>query len=156
MTNKSEKHTILTILPKSLSRQKIIEEFHCSECMARQAKSLVREKGVLSTPDPQFGKCMHSEIAAVVDFYHSLDVSRQMPGLKDYVSVKVVDGSLERKQKFLILSNLKEAYQNFKEKHPTMKIGSQSWQFCPKECVLPVPVAHILCAFVLNIRMLNS
>ena len=61
-----------------------------------------------------------------------------MPGLKDNVSVKGVDGSSERKQKFLILSNLKEAYQNFKEKHPTMKIGfSKFAQFCPKECVLP-------------------
>ena len=33
-----------------------------------------------------------------------------MPGLKDYVSVKGVDGNRERKQKFVILSNLKEAY----------------------------------------------
>ena len=59
--------------------------------MTRQAKSLVTEKGVLSTPNPQFGKRLHSEIAAkVVDFYHSPDVNRQMPGLKDYVSVKVL------------------------------------------------------------------
>ena len=44
-----------------------------------------------SAPNPQFWKRLHSEIAAkVVDFYHSPDVSRQMPGLKDYVSVKGV------------------------------------------------------------------
>ena len=91
--------------------------------MTRQAKSLVREKGALSTPNHQFWKRLHSEIAAkLVDFYHSPDVSRQMPGLKDHVSVKGVGGSREIKQKFLILSNLKEAYPNFKEKHTTMKI----------------------------------
>ena len=107
--------------------------------MARQAKSLVIEKGVLSTPNPQFGKCLHSEIAAkVVNFYHSPDVRRQMLGLKDHVCIKGVGGSRERKQNFLILSNLKEAYQNIKEKHPTMKIGfSKFAEFCPRECVLP-------------------
>ena len=108
---KSEKLTIFTILPKSWSRQKIVEEFHCSEYMTMHAKCLVNENGVLSTPNPQFGKRLHSEIAAKVeDFQHSPDVSRQMPGLKDYVSVKGVDVSHERKQKFVLLSKLKEAY----------------------------------------------
>ena len=52
--------------------------------MTRQEKSLVREKGVLATPNPKFGKRLHSEIVAkAVDFYNSPDVSRKMSGLKD-------------------------------------------------------------------------
>ena len=159
--SKSEKLKILTILQKSGSRQKIINEFHCSEYMTRHAKSLVREKAVLSTSNPQFGKLLHSEIAAkVVDFYHSLDVSRQMPGLINYVSVKGADGSRERKQKFVILFNLKEPYQNFKEKHPTMKIGfSKFTEFSPKECVLPgLSGTHCVCVYTKhqNVKLIIS
>ena len=84
-------------------------------------------------------------------------VQRAMCSFTDYVSVKGVDRSHGRKQSFLILFNLKAAYQNFKEKHPTIKIGfSKFAEFRPKECVLQVPVARILSVFVLNIRMLNS
>ena len=106
-----------------------------------------REGSAFNTKSPVWEMSAQWNCAKVVDFYHSPDVSRQMPGLKDYVSLKGVGGSRERKQKFLILSNLKEAYQNFKEKHQTMKIGfSKFAEFCPKECVLPGSSGtHSLC-----------
>lgn len=40
---------------KSWTRQKIMEAFKCSQYMARQAESLVKEKGVFSTPNPLLG-----------------------------------------------------------------------------------------------------
>ena len=48
----SAKVQILTILPKSWSIQKIQTEFGVSNFMARKVKQLVKEKGVLSSPDP--------------------------------------------------------------------------------------------------------
>ena len=48
----SMKVQILTVLPKSWSIQKIQTEFGVSNFMARKVKQLVKEKGVLSSPDP--------------------------------------------------------------------------------------------------------
>ena len=48
----SIKVQILTILPKSWSIQKIQTEFGVSNFMARKAKQLVKDKGVLSSADP--------------------------------------------------------------------------------------------------------
>ncbi|CAF4207878.1 unnamed protein product [Rotaria magnacalcarata] len=139
VTSKSEKLTILTLLPKSWTRKNITEHFKCSDYMARQAKQLVRDSGVFSTPNPRLGKRLPNEVAEqVIQFYHSPEMSRVMPGLKDCISVKRSDGSREIKQKYLILCNLKEAYQSFKEKHPALKIGfSKFAELRPKECVLP-------------------
>jgi hypothetical protein len=59
-----------------------------------------------------------------------------MPGKKDFVSVKQ-GGKREHVQKRLVLSNLKEAYQLFKEKFPDEKIGfSKFAELRPKQCVL--------------------
>ena len=52
---RSEKVRILTILPKSWSVRKIMKEFGASNYMARQAKKLVQEKGILSSPNPKPG-----------------------------------------------------------------------------------------------------
>ena len=49
---RSEKIQILTVLPKSWSIRRVQEEFGVSDFMARKAKQLVREKGVMSTPNP--------------------------------------------------------------------------------------------------------
>ena len=56
-----------------------------------------------------------------------------MPGKKDYISV----GRKEHRQKRLILCNLKEAYEQFKAKHPGTKLGFSTFAMLrPKECVL--------------------
>lgn len=137
-SSRSEKLTILTILPKSWTRSEIMETFKCSQYMARQAKNLVKEKGILSTPNPHLGKNLHPETTEIVrNFFYSPEISREMPGLKDYISVKKSDGCREKKQKHLVLCNLKEAFQNFKSEHPTLKIGfSKFAELRPKECVL--------------------
>jgi len=55
---RSEKIQILTILPKSWTRRRVVEEFHVSEYMARKARKLVSEKGIMSTPNPKLGKIL--------------------------------------------------------------------------------------------------
>ena len=59
-----------------------------------------------------------------------------MPGKKDYVSV-TLDGERQHLQKRLILCNLKEAFQKFKDQMPDLKIGfSKFSELRPKECIL--------------------
>ncbi|SMN01563.1 hypothetical protein SPONN_2634 [uncultured Candidatus Thioglobus sp.] len=59
-----------------------------------------------------------------------------MPGKKDFVSVKQ-GAQRVHIQKRLVLSNLKETYQLFKDKYPDEKIGFSTFaQLRPSQCVL--------------------
>lgn len=62
-------------------------------------------------------------------------MSTQMPGQKDCKSVKLTDGSKEVLQKKLLLKNLNEIYQCFKEANPSIKIGlSKFCELRPPQC----------------------
>ncbi len=76
--------------------------------MARAAKKLAKEKGVLSTPNPKPGRSVPETIVEQVKrFYQSDDSSRQMPGKKDCVAMNI-NGEKCMAQKRFILCNLKE------------------------------------------------
>ena len=116
--SRSEKIQILTVLPKSWSVRKIETEFGASNRMARKAKEIVREKGILSSPDPKPGRTLSPQIVDLVTrFYESDETSRIMPGKRDCVSVRPPEGRVNV-QKRLILSNLKELYSLFKDHFP--------------------------------------
>ena len=137
VTKGSDKVLVLTVLPKSWTIKKVQEEFGASNYMVHKAKELVKEKGILSTPNPKPGHDLPAEtIDLVQSFYECDEVSRMMPGYKDFVSVRQAEGRVHI-QKRLILSNLKETYQLFKEKYPDQKIGfSKFADVRPKHCVL--------------------
>lgn len=83
MSTKSrrEQLQILTILPQSWALKRIQSEFQTSNYMARKSKQLVKEKGILSTPDPKPGPSLPcSTVDCVRSFYESDDISRVMPG----------------------------------------------------------------------------
>ncbi len=81
-----EQLQILTVLPKSWSVKQIEDEFSVSNYMARKSKMLVKEHGVLSLPNPKRGPELSSEtVHAVSAFYEDDDISRVMPGKKDFV-----------------------------------------------------------------------
>ena len=128
---------ILTVLPKSWTIRKVQDEFGATNYMVRKAKELVKQKGVLSTPNPKPGHALAVETTALVQsFYESDEVSRMMPGKKDYVSVRQAEERVHV-QKRLVLSNLKEVYQLFKEMFPNKTIGfSKFAELRPKHCVL--------------------
>ena len=108
---------ILTVFPKSWSLKKIPQEFGVSNYMARKSKELVEEKGVLSLPGPKPGPSLPPEtVDTVHTFYESDDISRIMPGKKDFVSVKQ-EGKRLHVQKRLVLSNLTEVYCEFNSLH---------------------------------------
>ena len=143
-TSRSEKVKILTVLPKSCSVLKITKEFSASNYMARQAKCLVTEKGILSSPNPRLGKPLLLETVEKVKLF---EVSRQMPGKKDFVSVTTASGLREHVQKRLVLCNLKEAYQQFKTVHMNTKVGFSTFaQLQPQQCVLAgASATHSVC-----------
>ena len=105
--------------------------------MARKAKQLVKEKGVLSSPDLRPGHTISQETSdLVIVFYENDGCSRLMPGKKDFVSIKFEHGQTQV-QKQLILCNVREIYQLFKEKYPHKQSGfSKFAELHPKHCVL--------------------
>lgn len=133
----SVKVQVLTALPKSWSIRKIQTEFEASNFMVRKAKELVKEKGILSTPDPKPGHGIAQKTSElVVSYYENDSSSRMMPGKKDFISVKQAQGRVQV-QKRLILCNLKELYQQFKGEYPNERIGfSKFAELRPKHCVL--------------------
>ena len=136
-TQRSEQIQILTVLPQSWSIARIQSEFDVSNYMARKSKELVKEKGILSMPDPKPGPSLPSEtIDLVHSFYQSDDISRPMPGKRDFVSVKQGE-KRTHVQKRLVLSNLREVYREFKDQYPAQKVGfSKFADLRPKHCVL--------------------
>lgn len=54
-TTRSEKIQILTILPESWSLSRICDLMGCTKYMASLAKSILKEKGILSTPNAKLG-----------------------------------------------------------------------------------------------------
>ena len=105
--------------------------------MAHKAKDLVKNQGILSNPNPKQGCSLPSTTVNLVkDFYEFDDISRILPGKKDFVSVRQDDLRVHV-QKRLLLGNLKEVYQQFKKKHPIEKIGfSKFAELYPQHCVL--------------------
>ena len=90
--------------------------------MAHKAKDLVKNQGILSNPNPKHGYSLPlTTVNLVKDFYEFDDISHVMPGKTDFVSVRQGDQQVHV-QKRLLLGNLKEVYQQFKEKHPMEKI----------------------------------
>lgn len=137
-TDKSVRMQILTTLPKSWTVKKLETEFGVSNFTARKAKKLLHEQGIMSSPDPKPGRTVDpGTVALIKEFFQNDEVSRQMPGKKDYVSLQK-DGKRVHVQKFLILSTLREIYVLFKERYPHLRIGiSKFCELRPKHCVLP-------------------
>lgn len=144
---------ILTLLPKSWTIPRIELEFKTSNYMARKAKHLVKEKGVMSSPNPRPGKPLSDQVVLdVKSFYQEDDISRAMPGAKDFVSVKQADGKRIHLHKRLVLSNLREIYSSFKIKYPEHKIGfSKFADLRPAQCVLPgASGTHAVCVCTIH------
>lgn len=125
-TSKAEKFQLLTLAPKSYSRNELMPEFGISDRLARKVKKLVQEQGILSLPNPKKEKPLNPETEILVkNFYESDDISRLLPGVKDCMSVKINDKKV-LVQKRLILCNLNELYDLFKTQYPDVKLAYQN------------------------------
>ncbi|ELT97942.1 hypothetical protein CAPTEDRAFT_211327, partial [Capitella teleta] len=110
---------LLTLLPDSWTHKEAAGFMGVSEYKVRQARKLKKESGILPDPTKKTGTVILSPnvIQHVIEFYHSDEYTRLLPGAKDFVSVREGKEKIH-KQKRLILMNLNELFQSFKEKYP--------------------------------------
>ena len=158
ISNRDRKIQILTMVPPSWSLKQTQEFFKVSQYMAKKAKKLAVEKGIMELPDKKMGKSFSKETEnLVLEFFCDDEFSRQMPGKKDFVSVR----RNFHVQKRLLLCNLRELYTEFKGRYPDKKIGFS--KFCslrPKWCILVGSFGThsvCVCAIHQNVKlMLNA
>jgi hypothetical protein len=82
----------------------------------------------------------------VKEFYEADIVSRAMPGKKDFVKIKIDDGSKELRQKRLMLMTIHNAYELFKEKFPDLLLcESKFYQLRPQHVILTGNTPHEMC-----------
>ena len=101
------------------------------------------------------------KVQLVTIFYCHDDISRVMPGKKDFLSVRNDTGEKEHRQKQLVLCNLTEAYRRFKALHPDIKVGfSKFAELRPKEeCVLAGATGtHSVCVCTIqqNVKLMMA
>ena len=85
----NERIKILTILPNSWSKEKIANEFNTSVYLARKAKELKKSKCILAELNIVLARALSLEIQKLVkDFYFNEEISRVMPGKKDFISLR--------------------------------------------------------------------
>lgn len=100
----NERRFVLSVLPKHWSVQKISSEMNVSRHLAETTKKLVEEKGILCMPGPRGGRKLDDSISQlVVDFYLNDEISRMMPGLRDY---KVCTSDGEKKSVHILQHNI--------------------------------------------------
>ncbi len=120
--------------------------------LARSARKLRSDKGILSMPDPKRLQGLPKHTLDLIElFYNDDEYSRLMPGKKDCVSIS---RNMHR-QKRLILCNLKELFNEFKAKFPEVKVGfSKFASLRPKWCVLPGAAGtHSVCVCTIHQNM---
>ncbi|XP_071578919.1 uncharacterized protein [Temnothorax nylanderi] len=108
-----------------------------SKHMISMVKKSVEEKGILSSPNRKSGKTLHQDVVQqVLHFYESQEISREMPGQKDCITIRNGDEKM-KVQKRLVLCNLREAHALFKERYPNLKVQfSKFAALRPKYCIL--------------------
>lgn len=136
-SDRARKLQILTLSPFGLT--KTMEYFETTNYLVKLSRKMRNENGILpKVPELNKGRQLSKDDKEkVIAFYERDEISRQCPGKKDFVSIKVENGDNLRVQKRLILGNLREIYIKFKEEGHNPQIGFST--FCalrPKQCVL--------------------
>lgn len=136
-TNYRKRLSILTLSPYTIDTT--ARFFGASIYMVKRARLLRQSSGVLadSGKDSRGHRTTEMDKRKVETFYMSDEVSRMMPGKKDYVTIRRGDGHKEKVQKRLVLGTLREIYQLYKKDETNPKIGfSRFAALRPRNCVL--------------------
>lgn len=136
LQDNAQRIQILTMAPLSWSVNKVATEFNCSWRLANNARRLREERGMLASPVAKAGKYLSENILKVENFYQSDENSRQMPGMKDAVTI-IVDDEKRKVQKRLLLYNLNDLYTHFmREKNDDTISFSKFAKLRPRNCIL--------------------
>ena len=144
---------IMTLIPTDWPISKVEDTFPVSNYIVKEARKVVKEKGVFAIPDPKKGKVLpDNTIKAISQIYHDDEYSREMPGKKYCISIS----RHVYRQKRLLLCNLKELYSEFKHINPNLNVGFS--KFCslrPQWCILAGGTGtHSVCVCAPYIKML--
>ena len=157
-----EKYQILTCAPEFVGPTEMVRLFGCSTYRAEKAHKLRGEFGAFSAPEFQVPKnTIQPEVEmAVKKFYVDDANSRVIPGERNAIMAKDINGEKKRISKRLIYTSLKELFAEFVAINPDMKIGITKFsQLRPKYCAWPGPNGHhVTCVCVLheNFRVLRQ
>jgi len=114
---------ILTIASDCWGVTKTAKEFGTSKRTVHKARKLKESSGILSTPVAKSGKTLSDDLVhAVKSFYEDDENSRMMPNQKNIITV-IHNGEKQKKQKRLVLSDIKNLHNQFKEKFPHFQIS---------------------------------
>ena len=143
----------LQILPLSpFGIDRTADFFETSKYMVKKSRKLKDERGIFpETPKLSKGKRVTPEDRrSIIEFYESDEVSRLCAGSKDFVMVRNEDGEKVKKQKRLILGNLREIYVSYKSLVGDKALGFSTFAALrPRHCVLPGPSGtHTVCVCV--------
>lgn len=159
-SDRNKKILLLTLLPEEWGVSLINQHFPAPEYMIRQAKKLVQEVGVMTTPSGKSnGRALSEDTKKLVGaFYEGDDISRVLPGKNDCVPIRDSEGNKFYASKRLMLRNLREVYAFFKEKHPVVKLGfSKFSELRRKYCVLAGPKGThsvCVCTYHQNVKLM--
>ena len=111
---------LLTLAPKSRKLRYKANYFDVSRYLVQKAFKLRGDTGICSMLPKKAGKSLPPwVITNIRQFYEGYQQSRLLPGKRDFFSV----ARSEDVQKRLLLCNLKELYQDFKNKFSQYKVG---------------------------------
>lgn len=132
----NEKVKILTLSP--LNAKKTIEYFNSTAYLVAKSRRFRKEHGILpEIPHCSKGKSITNLISEeVINFYLNDDISRIMPGQSNVISVRQPNGEKCLKPKRLILGNLREIYNIYKEEGHTHIGFSTFAKLRPKQCII--------------------
>ncbi|KAK3931046.1 Pseudouridine-5'-phosphate glycosidase [Frankliniella fusca] len=143
-TDKTIRVQILSVLPASWSLKQVADSFGVAISTVRRVRALVSEQGIIPSPPGRRRMGLSEELhKKIISFYE--ENSRQLPGIKDHVTVIEGDSKV-KKQKMLVLMTLKELYANLKSEHPDIQISfSKFAEMRPRECrYVPHPNLHVI------------
>ena len=140
---------ILTLSPYTIS--KTMEFFGASRYLTDKARRWKSLFGIIpEVPKYSKGIKISEETKySIQAFYEDDDISRLCPGKSDCLSVRNSDGEKEYKQKRLILGNLKEIFNTYKDTN-NPNIGFSSFaSLRPKWCIIAgASGTHSVCVCV--------
>ena len=147
-SDKERKIQLLTLVPDDWSIYRTMEFVNFSEYSVKQARKLKKEKGILATPKNYSREGINRATKLLITEFYGCDaVSRICPGKKDCVSINLEDGSKEKVQKRLLLTNLNEVYALFKSKFSNLPVSFSTFALLDPKWCIPVGVlgSHNVC-----------
>ena len=145
---------VRTSLPKSPRKQRCV--------VSKLAESIGLNVSPNSSPSTLcHGSALSTDTKkCVVEFYNNCDISWQAPGCKDWVIIReTIEGERVKRteQVRFMLMSLREAYSNFKEEYPSLKVGLTKFcEWCPAHMKLFDQIPHqvCVCSYHENVRLL--